>query len=83
VERLGRRPRVSDLDVRAILAAAARDKKALRGRVHFVLPAAIGRCVIRPDVSAGELRRALGAMRAREARATAGDQPSSRASAAF
>jgi 3-dehydroquinate synthase len=69
VERLGRRPRLSDLGEREIREAVARDKKALRGRVMFVLPARIGRCVVRPDVSAAELRGALRALRAREARA--------------
>jgi 3-dehydroquinate synthase len=68
VDRLGPRPRVSDLAHERILQAVARDKKARRGRIVFVLPVALGRVAIRDDVQPAELRRALRVMAAREAR---------------
>lgn len=68
VDRLGPRPRVSDLPPERILEAVSHDKKAHRGRVAFVLPVALGRVVIRSDVEPGEIRRALKVMSAREAR---------------
>jgi 3-dehydroquinate synthase len=68
VDRVGPRPRVSDLRVDGILASASRDKKVRRGRTTFVLPAAVGRVVLRDDVTALEIRRALRVMAAREAR---------------
>jgi 3-dehydroquinate synthase len=68
VDRLGPRPRVSDLAVPRVLEALAHDKKARRGRVAFVLPVAVGRVVIRTDVQPAEIRRALKVMATREAR---------------
>jgi 3-dehydroquinate synthase len=68
VDRLGPRPRVSDLAHQRILQAVARDKKARRGRIVFVLPVALGRVVMRADVQPAELRRALRVLAAREAR---------------
>jgi 3-dehydroquinate synthase len=68
VDRLGPRPRVSDLSPERILAAVARDKKAREGRIAFVLPAAIGRVVLKTDVERLEIRRALRVMATREAR---------------
>jgi 3-dehydroquinate synthase len=68
VDRIGPRPRVSDLPVDRLLKAAARDKKVRGGRLAFVLPAAVGRVVVRSDVSGSEIRRALRMMAAREAR---------------
>jgi 3-dehydroquinate synthase len=62
VDHVGPRPRVSDLPARALLEAVSRDKKALGGRVHFVLPTAIGRVSVRNDVSVAELRGALRAL---------------------
>jgi 3-dehydroquinate synthase len=59
VDRLGPRPKVSDLPVDEVLAALARDKKAEAGRVPFVLPTAIGRVTVQPDVTRAEIRRAL------------------------
>jgi len=67
VDGLGRRPKVSDLDVTQILEAVSRDKKAKRGRSVFVLPTAVGRVVVRGDVRTSEVRRALKIMAAREA----------------
>jgi 3-dehydroquinate synthase len=68
VDRLGRRPRVSDLPRARILAALRHDKKARAGRLAFVLPASIGRVVIRDDVEPAEVGPALRVMATREAR---------------
>ena len=61
------RQRLSDLDARGVLEAISHDKKARRGRVPFILPAAVGRVEIHDDVSPAEVRRALKAMAKREA----------------
>jgi 3-dehydroquinate synthase len=50
----------------AILDAVGRDKKARGGRVPFVLPTAIGRVVVRDDVSRAEIREALRSLARRE-----------------
>ena len=68
VDHLGPRPRLSDLDPAAILDAMARDKKVKDGRAVFVLPAAIGRVVVKGDVERAEIKGALRVMAAREAR---------------
>ena len=68
VDHIGPRPRISDLPGDRILAAASRDKKVRGGRLTFVLPAAVGRVVLRNDVTAPEIRRALRIMAARESR---------------
>jgi 3-dehydroquinate synthase len=70
VDRLGARPRVSDLPLPRVLAALKRDKKVHQGRVQFVLPTALGRVVVRPDIEEAELRRAVQVLAAREARLT-------------
>jgi 3-dehydroquinate synthase len=64
---VGPRPGVSDLDPRRMLEAIAHDKKARAGRVPFVLPTAIGRVVVRDDVTRAEITRALRVMAGREA----------------
>ncbi len=66
VDRLGPRPKVSDLSPDRILASLRHDKKARAGRVPFVLPTRIGEVVVRPDVEPPEVRLALKAMAARE-----------------
>jgi 3-dehydroquinate synthase len=68
VDRLGPRPRVSDLAPARILSAIGSDKKAVKGRAVFVLPTRIGAVTIRPDVQAAEIRHALRVMAGREAR---------------
>jgi 3-dehydroquinate synthase len=67
VDRIGPRPRVSDLPGPRVLEALARDKKAKGGRVPFVLPTSIGRVVIRDDVARDEIAHALRVMAGREA----------------
>jgi 3-dehydroquinate synthase len=67
VDHVGPRPGVSDLDPRRMLEAIAHDKKARAGRVPFVLPTAIGRVVVRDDVTRAEITRALRVMAGREA----------------
>jgi 3-dehydroquinate synthase len=66
VDHLGRRPPISDVAPEAIFEALGHDKKVRRGRLHFVLPAARGRVVVRDDVGRGEIRRALRVLAARE-----------------
>jgi 3-dehydroquinate synthase len=66
VDRIGPRPRVSDLRASRVLEALSHDKKARGGRVPFILPTAIGRVAIHDDVERGEVTRALREMAARE-----------------
>jgi 3-dehydroquinate synthase len=68
VDHLGPRPKVSDLEATEILRASRRDKKVKGRSLTFVLPAGIGRCVVREDVTSAEVRTALAVMAAREAR---------------
>jgi 3-dehydroquinate synthase len=67
VDHVGPRPRLSDLPPARILEAVGRDKKTRQGRTVFVLPTAIGRVVIREDVTRAEILRALRVMAGREA----------------
>jgi 3-dehydroquinate synthase len=67
LDRLGPRPRVSDLPPGPILDALAHDKKNRAGRTVFILPTAVGRVEIRDDVTPEEVRGALRALREREA----------------
>jgi len=67
VDHLGRRPAVAGLRTSQILARLAHDKKAVRGRVPFILPRSPGRVSIVEDVSTSEVRGALRAMAARDA----------------
>jgi 3-dehydroquinate synthase len=68
VDRLGARPRMSDLSVEKILSALRHDKKAKQGRVPFVLPTRVGEVVVRSDVEPPEIRLALKALASRETR---------------
>jgi 3-dehydroquinate synthase len=67
VDRLGARPRISDLAPADLLEAISHDKKARAGRVPFVLPSAIGRVLVQHDVQPKEIRRALRVLAGREA----------------
>jgi 3-dehydroquinate synthase len=68
VDRLGPRPRMSDIAADKVLAALKGDKKARAGRSVFVLPTRIGSVVVREDVEPTEVRHALRVMASREAR---------------
>ncbi len=59
IAKLGPLPSVTDLSATSIVEAIRRDKKVLRGRLHFVLPTSIGHTEIVDDVSQSELIRAL------------------------
>ena len=56
---LGPLPPVADVSAAQILDAMAHDKKVVAGRLHFVLPTAIGAVTIVDDVTAKEVRTAL------------------------
>jgi 3-dehydroquinate synthase len=56
---LGPLPPVADVSSAGILEAIAHDKKVIDGRLHFVLPTAIGSTTIVDDVTERELRDAL------------------------
>jgi len=59
VASLGPLPPVSDLSATQMLEAMQHDKKMVDGRLHFVLPTAIGATAIVDDVNEKELRAAL------------------------
>lgn len=56
---MGPLPAVADVPMQATLEAMRRDKKVAQGRLHFILPTAIGRVDIVNDVTVREIRRAL------------------------
>jgi len=56
VRALGPLPRVNDLSIRDALEVIGRDKKVVRGRLHFVLARGIGATAIVADVNRRELR---------------------------
>jgi 3-dehydroquinate synthase len=62
IERLGRRPSVSDLRIGDALDVIWRDKKVVSGRLHFVLASGIGAIEIATDVSRQELAKGLRAI---------------------
>jgi 3-dehydroquinate synthase len=66
VDRIGPRPSVSDLPAADLVEALGRDKKVKAGRLVLVLPTAIGRVVVRDDVTRPEIRKALKTMATRE-----------------
>ena len=59
IAHLGPLPPIADLSVKQILQTIRRDKKVLAGRLHVVLPTAIGQTVIVDDVSEKEIELAL------------------------
>jgi 3-dehydroquinate synthase len=67
VDALGPRPTLAGISPERVLDAVARDKKAREGRVPFVLPLAIGKVSIVPDVSTGEVLAVLDELRQRRA----------------
>ena len=56
---LGPLPPIADLSAATLLEAMQHDKKIVAGRLHFVLPTAIGATAIVDDVQESELRSAL------------------------
>jgi 3-dehydroquinate synthase len=56
---LGPLPPIGDIGSAAMLEAMQRDKKMLAGRLHFVLPVAVGATTIADDVTENELKGAL------------------------
>jgi 3-dehydroquinate synthase len=56
---LGPLPPISDIPVASVLDAVKHDKKMVAGRLHFVLPTAIGATAIVDDVTEKEMRKAL------------------------
>jgi 3-dehydroquinate synthase len=56
---LGPLPPIADLRVEDALEAIRRDKKIVRGRLHFVLPVALGHAIVVDDVEEDELAAAL------------------------
>ena len=59
VMQMGPLPPVSDLSAAEVVEATRRDKKVLAGRLHFVLPTAIGSTTTVADVTPEELTQAL------------------------
>jgi 3-dehydroquinate synthase len=56
---LGPLPPIGDITIGQILEAIQHDKKVVAGRLHFVLPTAVGATTIADDVTDKELRAAL------------------------
>jgi 3-dehydroquinate synthase len=56
---LGPLPPVADVSAREVIDAMGRDKKVVEGRLHFVLPTAVGATAIVNDVTAKEITAAL------------------------
>lgn len=56
IDAIGRRPAISDLDVAAVLAAMAHDKKVAHGRLPFILPTSIGEVIVRDDLPPSLIR---------------------------
>jgi 3-dehydroquinate synthase len=56
---LGPLPPIADISTAQILEAMKHDKKVVAGRLHFVLPTAIGATTIVDDVTEQEIRKAL------------------------
>jgi 3-dehydroquinate synthetase len=62
INRMGPLPAVADLSATQAVEAAGRDKKVVGGRLHFVLPSAIGATTTVTDVTDEELARAAQAI---------------------
>src|SRR4051812_8699440 len=56
---LGPLPPIGDISISAVLEAMQHDKKMIAGRLHFVLPTAIGATAIVDDVTEKEMKKAL------------------------
>ncbi len=62
IDRLGRLPRIDDLDVTDVVGAMSHDKKVAQGKLTFILPERIGSVVIRSDVPAATIRKSVRAL---------------------
>ncbi|MEI6668410.1 MAG: 3-dehydroquinate synthase [Acidobacteriota bacterium] len=62
ISQLGPLPPLGDLAAPAVVALMKRDKKVHEGRLHFVLPAALGEHVVVDDVTEEEMLGALASM---------------------
>ena len=56
---LGPLPPIADIEPNQMIEAVQRDKKIVDGRLHFVLPIAVGATTIADDVTEQELRVAM------------------------
>ena len=56
---LGPLPPINDLSASKILEGIWRDKKIISGKLHYVLPTAIGKTVLVSDVTGKEIEQAL------------------------
>ena len=59
ITQMGPLPAVADLSIAPVLDAVGRDKKVVDGRLHFVLPTALGSCEVVRDVTEDEIVGAL------------------------
>ncbi len=59
IRAMGPLPAVGDLSAAQVLEAIEHDKKIVNGRLHFVVPKAIGSCEVVDDVTTGEIAGAL------------------------
>lgn len=66
---LGPLPQIADVGTGQILEAMRHDKKMVAGRLHFVLPTAIGATTIVDDLTEKEMRKALESVGFRKSRA--------------
>jgi 3-dehydroquinate synthase len=57
--RFGPLPSANGLDADRLLERLGKDKKTLGGRVHFVLPTAIGKVKIVSDIETSAIRKAI------------------------
>ena len=62
IRAMGPLPALGDLAAASVMDAISRDKKVVNGRLHFVMPHAIGTCAVVDDVSTGEIQEALAAI---------------------
>jgi 3-dehydroquinate synthase len=69
ISSLGPLPPIADVSAGQIMDAMRHDKKMIAGRLHFVLPTAIGATTIVDDVTEKEMRRALESVGFRKSRA--------------
>lgn len=59
ITKMGPLPAVGDIPIAEVLEAIGHDKKVVAGKLHFVLPTAIGSCEVVADVTRDEIAGAL------------------------